>query len=441
MGRSDARYTCRKTAIQLHQRTSLSGGCNSQPLPSIRAAEKGSVTPMLIGLMAVMMTTALGMFSLTESQSRYVVDNGKHMAALSLAEAGIDHVIWRLRQPADDQGHYGNGWRNLADEQDVPLGNGVYHVASMEETATAGIKGLRVEGWIPSRTAPDATKAELYAELATIYETMFSAALFGDKSVEIVGNPSTDSYNSNNGFYSSGPKFQNGDIGTNNAVSGAISLTGHVGIQGRALIPHGGSPSILSTRGNCSLTGGVTPMTQDMTFKPIPEIPVDAVHVKPVTASGSGPVHLETLTGETILSPIPPGTYVIHSDASGHSVTMSGGSSLEFNGTDRTVVYLEGNAKISGNGIVNSDNRPTHLLVYGMAGCNQITHSGNTDFYGAIYAPQAEVRLNGNDDIFGAIAASAIRVNGNVRVHYDEALREMEGAVSGYRLHSWTQIK
>lgn len=405
--------------------------------------ERGSVTPLILGFMVILLSATLGLLSLAEAHSRFVQDDGKRQAAVSLAEAGTDHILWRLRQPADAAGHYGPLWRTVSDERDIPLGSGSYHLASLDENI-AGVKGLRLQGWIPNRADPKAVSAELYIEVAPVYWKPWAGAALGDVGVP-VANGDTDSYKSTEGNYGTGPIYSNGDVATNSTAPGAISISSQGYVRGKAYYPKGAPPTVVS--GANKVSGGIGPNPADTTFLPIPNPPLDAVYLQPITGNT-----VRRLDGTVMPQPLAPGTYIVTASG-GNSISLTGNDTLNVGGTGQTIFYLAGNANIGGNGIVNATARPTNMLIYGMKpdaasgipGCLDIDISGNGNFYGAVYAPQADITLNGGGargSVYGSLAGKRVSFNGNgTIIHYDESLRELSGVIRAYQLNTWTQTR
>jgi choice-of-anchor A domain-containing protein len=67
-----------------------------------------------------------------------------------------------------------------------------------------------------------------------------------------------------------------------------------------------------------------------------------------------------------------------------------------------------------------------------------IAISGNAALYGAIYAPQAAIRLN-SGAVYGALVGKTVTLNGaNAHLHYDEALRDQANPRAVMR--SWQEL-
>src|ERR1043166_1117243 len=91
---------------------------------------------------------------------------------------------------------------------------------------------------------------------------------------------------------------------------------------------------------------------------------------------------------------------------------------MSFNGNAQLVVqpgvnakiYFQGDVDVSGNGIVNVDNQPADLQLYGVQPTDTNSHhvnlGGNGQIIAAVYAPNHDVNINGggtNGHVFGSV--------------------------------------
>ena len=89
--------------------------------------------------------------------------------------------------------------------------------------------------------------------------------------------------------------------------------------------------------------------------------------------------------------------------------------------TGPTAIYLGDDAEIDGQGFVNPSGDPTRLTIF-VVGAHSLHINGNADFYGAIYAPEAEVEINGTSAFYGAVVGRTIQANGTGDIHLDATL-------------------
>jgi len=113
--------------------------------------------------------------------------------------------------------------------------------------------------------------------------------------------------------------------------------------------------------------------------------------------------------------------------------------------------YIQGNADIAGNGIVNQSNSAVDLWIYGVTPSDGSTSSlliaGNGDFIGVVDAPSYNTTISGSGtngghnpySFIGAVIANTLSVTGNGSIHYDEALQKFlpGGGLPTYSYASW----
>jgi hypothetical protein len=106
-------------------------------------------------------------------------------------------------------------------------------------------------------------------------------------------------------------------------------------------------------------------------------------------------------------------------------------------------IYFAGNVDISGNGVLNSNNQPGDLMLYGIqpaTGTSQhVNFGGNSQITASIYAPGADVTVNGagsNGHVYGSIVGKTVTMTGVSNLHYDEQLGS-RGMINNYKIVSW----
>src|SRR6266404_8358062 len=105
-------------------------------------------------------------------------------------------------------------------------------------------------------------------------------------------------------------------------------------------------------------------------------------------------------------------------------------------------IYFAGNVDITGNGIVNSNNQPGDLQLYGIqptSGTPHVNLGGNGEITAAVYAPGHTVAVNGggsNGHVFGSMVGKTVTMTGVTNLHYDEALGS-GGLINNYKIVSW----
>jgi hypothetical protein len=150
-------------------------------------------------------------------------------------------------------------------------------------------------------------------------------------------------------------------------------------------------------------------------------LPSGYYHYQDITVSGNG---------RLIMSP---NTEIYVEDAisvseNGTIVTQAG-----------TKLYVGGNGAFAGNGIFNSTAVPMNLEIYGVGTGTRFDFSGESNFYGSLYAPASSVRLRGNADSYGAIVGDDVTIEGKGNFHYDESLSK-NGPFQGHDFVYWQEV-
>ncbi len=106
-------------------------------------------------------------------------------------------------------------------------------------------------------------------------------------------------------------------------------------------------------------------------------------------------------------------------------------------------IYFDRNVDIAGNGILNQNNQPANLMLYGVqpdpSANLHANLGGNGSITAALYAPGHTVAVNGggtNGHVFGSIVGKTVNMNGVTNLHYDEALSS-GGLINNYQIVSW----
>lgn len=358
--------------------------------------------------------------------------------AFWLAEAGLAKARYAIAN--DDW----SGWSVSGSTSKLTVSNsyGEYYV-NAEKTgstyqlyATAYVDGLAGKYTFSKELGQEASKG-----------SPFHFAAFGKYSFLMNGSAATDSYDSELGQYnSSGNIGSEGDVGTNATV---LTLSGNPMVNGDVSVGIGG---VIVENGTGGPTGvfysgeAKTGCNQDMPVVSVPEELTNESSggnfrqtwsTRDLTIGGT--LHYDNFTvGSDHVLNLTDGTKLYVSG----NFTVNGAATLNILGD--VEIYVDGTINIAGSGIVNVTQRPPNLKVFGTSTDSRqqrITISGDSDFYGSIYAPEAEINVPGSAEVYGSIIGGDVSLTGDGDLHYDEALsREILDDYS-YEFSSWEEIK
>ncbi len=124
-------------------------------------------------------------------------------------------------------------------------------------------------------------------------------------------------------------------------------------------------------------------------------------------------------------------------------ITVTGNGKITVAPGVNATIYFDHNVDIAGNGLVNTNNQPGNLLLYGVQPTSGATPyvklGGNGAITAAVYAPGHDVEIKGggtNGHVFGSVVGKTVTMNGVTNLHYDEALGS-GGLISNYQIVSW----
>lgn len=349
----------------------------------------------LAGMSAALISTTL----YRQSASRSVYEKER---ALQASMTGLDLALFEL-QEALDTGADGIG-----------VATGQIDAAEYTITITPAYVGVRE---YTLRAAGRYGPVRQGIELVISPDNTFPFGMFGRDHITLTGAFGVDSYHADLGTYATqafgGHAGDDGDIGSNGDITVGSGM-----VYGDAT--PGPGQQVL---GDLSKVNGSTaPATRTRDFEP--------VTYSPTVASsggwfGSGTLNTGTYRYDDILLV---GTDVLTLDGDitlyvDGSIQALGTSSITIaSGASVTIIHGSGNVSIGGTGFVNLDSDPSSL-TFSSATTGTVGLSGTADYYGLIYAPEADFGMLGDSDYFGVVVGNSVEINGSGMLHFDESLK------------------
>lgn len=253
--------------------------------------------------------------------------------------------------------------------------------------------------------------------------------LFGRTSLVMGGNASIDSYDASAGTYASQV------VGTHAGNNGSMGSNSDIIASGGLV--HGNAtpgPAFQVLGDPTNVTGSTAPALEPYEF--------EEYNYNPSVASSG------TYTGTHMLSN---GSFRYDELklVGNHTLTLSGDVDLYVDGSiaiggNSQIVVLSGanvnvhhgsdTIKIAGTGIVNQSALPSNLTIFS-ATTDEVKVTGTSDFYGLLYAPDAEFRVQGTSNWFGAVIADRVSLTGTGDMHFDDSL-QTPGSDSSFSVQS-----
>lgn len=370
--------------------------------------QKGMFLISSFFLLSVVGIFSLALFLKSTALYRAMERTENQIRAFQLAESGVDRAIVRLRT---DSSYTGQGYTALGS-----IGGYDVQVQTPDSVNSPTIRRITASGYAPSNLSTSyAYSSRQVVANVNLSNSPFLNAIFAKKEIELKGNVSTDSYNSNTGVV--GTK---GDIGTNGKAASVISLKGNSVVKGNAVVGPGANvATAITVSANSVIQGTKSAASTATVLNPV-VIPPNLNNLGPLSVSGNN-----TVTK-------PGGTYWFS------SISIRGNGKVNFTGP--ATVYVSRKIKVAGNGIGTAQGLPPNLLIY-VQGSKEVRVSRNANVYSGIYAPNSKVEIDGNGKLYGAVVGSEVELEGNGRVRYDEALQNISGpsSTNKIKMKSWQE--
>jgi hypothetical protein len=383
--------------------------------------------------------------------------------AMPIAEAGVEEALSHLHNYAHGSNLIGDGWG-------ISSGNLYFksnYLGSDNFETTILANGSFAPVTITSRGSvqlpPSANVIQRTIQVIATRNSMFPKGMVAKGQIDFSGNNvMTDSFDSEDPFYSNNGKYDpnkakdHGDVGTNSGLVNSIN-DGNANIHGNAATGPGGTVAIgpngaIGDADWNRFHSGIQPghVTDDMNVS-FPDVTLPYTsgsapgsgRVNGVNydyALGAGAYYMSSLSmsGQKNMVVTNKATLVV-----GGSFSMSGNAKIVITNGGSLKLYVNGSADIGGNGVANYTGNATNFFFYGGTNCTSLKFSGNGEFTGAIYAPNAAFTLGGggnnSTDFIGASVTSTVKMNGHFNFHYDEALGRY-GAQSEFIVTSWREL-
>jgi hypothetical protein len=423
--------------------------------------QSGSILMVTLITTVILGFTLASCLHLIRTQNLSVMRSQQWNRAIPVLEAGIEEAMTHLSY--NQNGHLsGNGWEEIggAYRKERKLDDSKYVV-----TITPGANPVILsQGYVPAPLGNHFMEPPRTVRVVLTKTPTFTKAMAARGQIDLNGfGIRTDSFISSDPNYSTNGRYDpakardNGNVATNSGVVDSLNV-GNAKIYGRAstgpgggvtLGPHGviGSkewhgggnngiePGWFADDMNVHFPDAAPPFTGGA-FIP-PGGLINGIQYKYILTSGNWQLSALQLTGSEKLLVL--GDAVLYVTG---QVSTSGQSAIVISPDSELRLYVGGpSASIGGNGIETPSVKA--FQYYGLPTNTSLSISGNSEFSGAFYAPQAHLHLGGGGNneyhFSGSIVAGSVKMNGRFNFHFDEDL-ENSTPVEMYVVQSWNEL-
>lgn len=440
-----------------------------RPTNRDRKRVRGSAVITVLVLAAVTAVIASGFLFRSAQEAKLATRSFFQSAALNLAEAGIEEGLHAANSGALTTA---NGWTLISGS-----------TTKYYKTITSGFNFTQAAGSIYVRVDNTDPFAPIIVAAGRITITnqpsilkqlrvvgakrrLWANGIVAKNTLTFSGNADIDSYDSNVGVYNSATNRSDlATVATTSTAIDPVVVGSSATIYG--YVSTGGGDPVVGTGGR--IYGVTTPSGTNVDTSRIrhdfvanlPDVTaptgsatsVGAVsHNLTLPRGGDSPgangrylytaSSIEMTSNDTVKITGPVDLIVTG------NISITGTAGLVIGGTGSTNpslnIYCPGSIELGGTAALNATNKPATLTVWGTApsGTSQtVTISGNSDFLGTLYAPNAAINLTGSGATYGALIGNTVTVAGSGDFHYDIRLGDLATTLDvSYRVNAWSEL-
>jgi len=382
---------------------------------------RGSAVVMVLLLTILLVITGAGILTMGKYSHFAAIQSSSGIAARCSADAGLTKALFGMNQILESIQKTGGIWSDAS----LPY---VVDETLLGCDSTFSYQVVKSPGGDYVITSVGkAGKAQRMVNTTLQLKSLFEYAILVNGLIELKNGTTVDAYNVGVGK----PGLR---IGTNSKVVPSVISKFGVTIDGSVAVGHGGNPdTVINSKNEAVITGDTYPMfeEEEIDFIPVPAyleaLPSQGVLSGDATITTNSKYDSIFLPGLSNLIVIdgPVELYVLGDITIGNTDELRI-VDVNTNPNAYLILYAGGDI-ITQNGCIinNMTTDASKLQIFGLATCTSITFLQGGSFYGAIYAPNADVKLNNSVEYYGAVVSNSFVQSVGAGFHYDASLRDV----------------
>jgi hypothetical protein len=377
---------------------------------------KGAVLSLVTLMVAILMIMGVAILRIGTSAQITSVHAASEISARSAADAGLIQAIHLLNEKLEAQ----EAW-------DIDsLSSPIVHLPNCRANYCFKLEGDADSGYeIISTGMSRHSKKTVYSRLKL--SGLFDYAIFVADDLELKMGTTVDAYN----LDAEDPPLQ---VATNTTDDGALDMKVGVTVDGDVVVGPGGDPDvIIDSKLEATITGDTYTLPTTWEFPTI-NVPADLLALPAMgTLAGN-----QTISTDCRYKQISLTNYDVIEIDGDVKIFIEGDINLDKGGQIQIVpdsvnpnasltLYVGGDIAIKTDSMFNNLKKDAKVLtIYGLDTCQSIEFLTECVFYGAIYAPNADLKSFVEVEIYGAIVADSYIQSVDANFHYDASLRDVD---------------
>ena len=397
----------------------------------LQSKRDGFALALVLTAVILLLVVGIGLLSVGVHERLRGVRDSSEIAARNAADTGLTKALFTLNKQLEKKTWNENNLPHVTDEL-IPYVDSTFSYQVTKATTADGndLYTLTSTG----RSGRYQKSVNCTIELKGIFE--YAIYTLGDLTLK--SGTTISAYNKQPGD----PPMQ---IGTNSTDAGAITAKTGVTIDGDVVVGPGGDPTtVINNPSESTITGNIYPslVKHKTPNTTVPQYLVDMVSSGTIGTSTtlSAPAKYDSINlgGSTGYDPNKVDKISVSGDVEIYvtgDLKLGNGDVVEIPIDGSLIIFLGGNLYVDNSGAINNLTKdPRKLKIFGLDTCAKMDFKNSGTFYGAIYAPDADIHLYNSFELYGAVIAKSFLQDTNANFYYDMNLREVDATQIGVYL-------
>jgi hypothetical protein len=374
----------------------------------LRSKRRGAAIPLAVIAVMILLAMGVGLLSLGAKSRIYSIRTASDIAARCAADAGLTMALFEMNEKLKVKPWNGSSLPEATNES-LPNCDAVFSYTVTGDPSS----GYTVESIGTSGQAQRRVTCTLEPQ------GPFEFAVFADEGAELKNSAVVDWYN-----YGADDEVLN--VGTNSIASSALVFRNSSTINGDVVVGVSGNPTIVIDDFGATITGDTRALRERNQLPPItvPEwlqsLPSSGAIQNDATVTNSAKYSSINLKNSK--------TLVIDGDVALYvmdEIILGNSAELQIENDASLILYLGGNLEGKNSSTINNLTEDAKKLqVYCLDSCEDMIFKNSTDFYGVVYAPNANVIMDNSAAIYGSVIAKTFEQRNSGTFNYDASLRD-----------------
>jgi choice-of-anchor A domain-containing protein len=374
----------------------------------LKSKRRGSALPLVMVAVMILLAMGVGMLTLGMNGRLHSIRTASDISARCAADAGMTMALYEMNEKLKVKPWNDSGLPEVTSES-LPYCNAVFSYT---------VAGNPSDGYTIESIG---TSGEAERKVICVLKPQgpFEFAVFAEDGAELKNSAIVD-------WFNFGPDDENLKLGTNSIASGAFSLKNSCTINGDVVVGVGGNPDVVIDDFGATITGDTRALREANVLPSITVPPwLDALPSSGTIESDS------TITNSAKYSSIDlknNKTLLIDGDVALYvtgEMILGNSAEMRVDNDASLILYLGGDFEGKNSSAINNlTQEAKKLQVYCLDSCENVQFKNSTDFYGVIYAPNAEVVMDNSANVYGAVVARNFEQKNSATFNYDASLRD-----------------